>query len=46
MEAAYQRQISLHSIEVYAADYDRFTKLCTRYNQSMAQMFHNLLLNA
>jgi hypothetical protein len=45
MEAAYQRQISLHAIEVYAADYERFNKLCRRHNQTMAQMFHNLLLN-
>ena len=40
MEAAYQRQISLHAIEVYAADYERFNKLCRRHNQTMAQMFH------
>jgi len=45
MEVAYQRQLSLQSVEVYEADYLRFTKLCRRHNQSMAQMFHTLLLN-
>ena len=45
MEAAYKRQLSLQSVEVYEADYVRFTKLCQRHNQSMAQMFHTLLLN-
>ena len=32
MEAAYKRQLSLQSVEVYEADYVRFTKLCTRHN--------------
>ena len=45
MEAAYQRQLSLKSIEVYEADYLRFTALCTRYNVTMPQLFHTLLLN-
>ena len=45
MEAAYKRQLSLQSVEVYKEDYVRFTKLCNRHNQSMAQMFHTLLLN-
>ena len=45
MEEAYKRQLSLQCVEVYEADYVRFTKLCIRHNQSMAQMFHSLLLN-
>ena len=45
MEAAYKRQLSLQSVEVYEADYVRFTKLCNRYGYTMAQMFHNFLLN-
>ena len=45
MEAAYKRQLSLQSVEVYEADYVRFTKLCQRYNMTMPQMFHSLLLN-
>jgi hypothetical protein len=45
MEAAYKRQLSLQSVEVYEADYVRFTKLCTRHNMTMPQMFHTLLLN-
>ena len=45
MEAAYKRQLSLQCVEVYEADYVRFTKLCTRHNMSMPQMFHSLLLN-
>ena len=45
MEAAYQRQLSLQSVEVYEADYVRFTKLCRRYGMTMAQMFHSLLSN-
>ena len=43
MEAAYQRQLTLQSVEVYEADYVRFTKLCRRYGMTMAQMFHSLL---
>jgi len=46
MEAAYKRQLSLQSVEVYKEDYIRFSKLCTRHNQTMPQMFHSLLLNA
>ena len=45
MEAAYKRQLSLQSLEVYEADYVRFTKLCTRHGLTMAQMFHSLLRN-
>jgi hypothetical protein len=45
MEAAYKRQLSLQSVEVYEADYVRFTKLCRRYGMTMAQMFHSLLSN-
>ena len=45
MEAAYKRQLSLQSVEVYEADYLRFTKLCQRYGVTMAQMFHTLLSN-
>ena len=35
MEAAYKRQLSLQSLEVYEADYVRFTKLCTRHGLTM-----------
>lgn len=45
MEAAYKRQLSLKSIEVYEADYMRFTALCTRYNVTMPQLFQSLLRN-
>ena len=46
MQAAYKRQLSLQSVEVYEADYVRFTKLCNRYGYTMAEMFRNLLSNA
>ena len=46
MQAAYKRQLSLQSVEVYKEDYVRFTKLCNRYGYTMAEMFRNLLANA
>ena len=46
MEAAYQRQAELQTIQVHKDDYRFFQLLCARYNYSAELMFHTLIRNA
>lgn len=47
MEAAYERQnpTTLAPLNVHPDDLQLFLKLCRRYNQSTAGMFHTLIRN-